>query len=109
MTVQRLIDQSVPGVAAMIDDIAGRSEDAVGQPIVASLQTFTVGFSSRRLGRQRDLRRRPNAAREGACVTAPSSLAKRRARPIVAALIVCNLARTSGVSARWPCHSIAST
>src|ERR1700743_328118 len=32
-----LIDEPVPGVAAMIDDIAGRSEDAIGQPIVAGV------------------------------------------------------------------------
>src|ERR1700722_3684144 len=32
-----LIDEPVPGVAAMIDDIAARSEDAVGQPIVAEV------------------------------------------------------------------------
>ena len=32
-------------------DIAGRSEDAVGQPIVAEVcQTFSVGFSSGDLG-----------------------------------------------------------
>jgi len=35
----------------MIDDVAARSEDAVGQPIVAGYcQTFSVGFSSGDLG-----------------------------------------------------------
>ena len=32
-----LIDEPVPGVAAVIDDIAARSEDAVRQPIVAEV------------------------------------------------------------------------
>ena len=30
-----MIDQSVPGVAAVVEDIAVGSEDAVGEPVVA--------------------------------------------------------------------------
>ena len=64
MTVQRLIDQPVPVVAAMIDDIAGRSGDAVGQPIVASCRRSPSG-SVRATWAAMRLRKPPNAAREG--------------------------------------------
>ena len=42
----RLIDEAIPSVAAVIDDIVVRAEDAVGQPVVShELPEYPSGLS----------------------------------------------------------------
>jgi len=48
-----LIDEAVPSIAAVIDEIVVRAEDAVGQPVVAhELPDVLDGVQFRALGRQ---------------------------------------------------------
>ena len=53
----RLIDQHVPGVAAVIDDIVEGFEDAIGQPVLShELPDVFLGVELRRTRRQRQER-----------------------------------------------------
>ena len=53
----RLVDQGVPGVAAVIDDVIEGFEDAVGQPVLAhELPDVFLTVELRRARRQRQKR-----------------------------------------------------
>ena len=52
-----VIDELVPGVAAMADDVVVRREDTVGQPVLAhELPDVLDGVQLRRAGRERQKR-----------------------------------------------------
>ena len=52
----RLIDELVPRVAAMVDDVVIGFEDAVGEPVVAhELPDVFGGIEFRAFGRQRQM------------------------------------------------------
>ena len=64
----RLIDETVPGEAAVVKDVGVGLEDAVRQPGVAhELQTFSTGFNSGHLGDYLDF------LREQAAIATPTA------------------------------------